>query len=247
MDEDPVIDALRRRPSDERAYKDPLRPWGRAREDAEPFTPLVPSLGIRTHGGRRPAIRPRLALGPVATLVVIAIIVALVVATGTWARLTVPEPEPTQSARPIPTFTPTGMVGCDGVGPGWPRGQIPPSYCQVLGVPPDAMSAGVWTLDPTYPYSPYKEQIHVLIRSVGICPLTVLDGYVAQSVEYGRYVAISLAIVPAPGHYSSACGDAPEASGWVPYELALSEPVGPRDLLDGGTDPMTMIAPAHAP
>ena len=172
----------------------------------------------------------------------------LATASGTYARMSVPEPEPSPTPV-IRTFIPTDLVGCDGAEPGWPRGDLSEHACRVLGIPPSGAQPATWRLDPSYSFLASSREVHVLVRSEASCPAEIggedlaVTGLVDQDVRYsGARVVVTLQLWwPMVRGWGLCDASQTYDRAWLPYVLELPEAVGDRDLVDGEPDPMTLI------
>jgi hypothetical protein len=245
MNGDPVEDALRSRPSDERLYDEPLgRLPGSEPAEAAPLSPLLPSLGV---GRGHPTIRTRPPIGWLTALILLALIGTMLAISLGFRSPTAQAPTP-QSATPHPSlmgFEPTGVVGCFGDpanGRGWQRGSDSLfADCPVLAVAPPGYVAATWKLDPAYSFSASSQEIQVLVMEQACDSGRLATGRVAQSVRYeDARVLVELA-VRLPAASADTVVTCP-ANPWTPYLVQLSEPVGRRDLFDASPDPMTLIA-----
>jgi len=249
MGDDPIVDGLRSRPADERDYDEPLRLPHRSDETAEPVLPMVPSLGVKAGRGRRPQIVSRPPLGAVAIVLLLAVVLALALASGFWARLgAAATPAPELTPTPVPSqalvaFEPTGVVGCPGLDLVWERGSTPPLACEVRGVMPLGFYAATFELDPDFARSPDSTEIHVLV-TMRDCHSAPMFGPIAQAVSYrADAVLVTLAIGMGGNDPSIVCIEGARER-WTPYAIELSEPLGRRAIYDAEPDPMALIAPA---
>jgi len=245
MNDDPIEDALRRRPSDERLYEEPLRRLpGRAADEAEPLTALVPSLGV---GAGHPTIRTRPPLTWLAALVLLAIVVGLVAALEGSALVANRNGTPTPSSQPSTVkFTPTGRVGCEGQEPGWARGATPlRKDCGVLAIPPAGYDPTTWMLDDTYLYYPDALELHVLVQDHACAQGFGSTWLIAQHERYDAdHMWLTLAVPSPPPQVlpSGAVMGCPDSLSLRPFVVRLEQPIGQRDLLDEGPDPAALLA-----
>ncbi len=250
MNGDPVEDALRSRPSDERLYDEPLgRLPGSEPAEATPLSLLLPSLGV---GRGHPTIRTRPPIGALTALALIALILAGVWAFGFPSRQAGESP----SAAPMTAalgYELTGRVACFGQGPGWvPTPVGPLDDCPNMAVPPDGYGPATWTLDPAYGFSPDATEIHVLVQEWACHGNYAATGRIAQHVEYANdRVVVTLAVreltaadLPASSFPTliTCPGTRP-----TPFVLILDQVLGNRTLFDGGPYPAVAVAEGGRP
>ena len=247
MNGDPVEDALRNRPSDERLYDEPLgRLPGSEPAEAAPLSLLLPSLGV---GRGHPTIRTRPPIGWLTALILLALIGATLAISALGFRSPTAQEPTAQAPTPHPSlmgFELTGVVGCFGDaanGRGWHRGSESLfADCPVLAVAPPGYVAATWKLDPAYSFSANSKEIQVLVMEQACDSGRLATGRIAQSVRYeGDRVLVELAVRLPPEVNGMIVVTCP-ANPWTPYLVQLSEPVGQRDLFDASPDPMTLIA-----
>jgi hypothetical protein len=241
MNGDPIEDALRRRPSDEQIYEEPLRRLpGLEPREAEPLTTLLPSLGV---GSGHPTIRTRTPIRALPALALIALIVVGVWVLGLGSgRQAAASP----SAVPLtaaPTYQLTGRVACFGQGPGWvPSPGGPLNDCPNMAVPPDGYGAATWALDPAFSFSPDATELHVLVEEQACHGFNSAAGRIAQNVRYATdRVVVTLAVRSLAG--AQTCPGTPP----TPFVLKLDQGVGVRTLFDGGPYPSVAIAAGGHP
>ncbi len=239
-----IVNALRRRPADEPAFERPLRLPARGEETAEPLTGLVPSLGLGRADGRRPAVRSRTPIRALPALALaLALLVVAVMAFGPgrqdgpavqWAASASTVPASAGSDG-LPTFEPTGKVGCFGQAPGIAPAPGISLGCPVMAVPPDGLSAATWTLDSAFPFSASMTELHVLAHEWECASGRSAVGRIAKNLALEKdRVVITLAVRPPEGDIQTCQGN-PE----TPVVVSLGQPVGERTLFDGGTYPAT--------
>jgi hypothetical protein len=243
MNDDPILEALRRRPSDERDFDVPLRLPGRPDEFAEPLTGLVPSMGLRRSDGSRPQVRSRTPVRalPALVLVVVLALVAFASLRPNPNTDSGPAASPTGQDVAVPTYQLTGRVACFGQGPGLiPVPGGPLDACPNMAVPPDGYGAATWTLDPAYPYSPDSTELHVLAQEWECASGQSAAGRVVQNVAFeSDRVVVTLAVRQPVGDFQTCQGNPP-----TPVVLFLDQPVGDRTLYDGGLYPAVAQAAA---
>src|SRR5664280_1608405 len=223
--------ALGRRPADEPDY-------------SEPLTALIKGEGVQRRQVRpvtRPRVRPRTRTGVQPALLVLAVVVALgatAVAVGVWRS----------PASPVSgsgnDYQLTGRFACYGQGPG---GTIKPGMasddCPHMAVPPDGYGAATWTLDPSVPYSAGATEIHVLVDEWGCHSSQSAEGRIAQNVQYrDDAVIVTLAVRLPCGDFQTCPGTPP-----TPFVVRIAQPVGSRDLNDGGRWPAYTVARGGLP
>ena len=223
--------ALGRRPADEPDY-------------SEPLTALIKGEGVQRRPVRpvvRPRVRPRTRTSVQPALLALAVVVALgatAVAVGVWRS----------PASPVSgsgnDYQLTGRFACYGQGPG---GTIKPGMasddCPHMAVPPDGYGAATWTLDPSVPYSAGATEIHVLVDEWGCHSSQSAEGRIAQNVQYrDDAVIVTLAVRLPSGDFQTCPGTPP-----TPFVVRIAQPVGSRDLNDGGRWPAYTVARGGLP
>lgn len=217
-----IESALRRRPSDEREYEEPL---------------VALAQGDGGVQRVRPATRSRVRAGALPALAAIAVVLALGAGALTAGFLR----GPALTAGGHNDFELTGRVDCFGQAPGafTPGPDLFPSDfgCPLLAVPPAGYGAATWELDPSYPYSAGATEIHVLVQELSCNSGENADGRIAGNVQYSDdSVMVTLAVRPRGG--AQRCPSNPP----TPFILRLDQPVGLRALTDGGRWPAETIA-----
>jgi hypothetical protein len=109
--------------------------------------------------------------------------------------------------------------------------------CALSVVPPAGYDTAKWTLDPAVPYAPDATELHVLVEEMACHGRATADGRIQASVDYGPdAVTVMLSVRPLGG--AQTCPGTPP----TPYVLRLDQPVGNRQLEDGGPWPARTIA-----
>ena len=131
----------------------------------------------------------------------------------------------------VPGAPGPGGIGADG----WSAGGY--GSCMLYSVPPTGYGVATWTLDPAVPYVAGGTELHILVTDMACHSFETADGRIAPNVEYRNdTVIVTLAVRSLEG--AQACpGTAP-----TPYVLHLDQPVGGRNLVDGGPWPVQTIA-----
>lgn len=217
--------ALRRQPSEERTY-------------AEPLAALVAGEGVHRV---RPVIRPRMRTGaqPALAAIIVVFVIGAAVAVGFLRS------PASQSGGGGDDLALTNRVACFGQG----LGQAPDPAavstdgCPMMAVPPAGYGAATWTLDPTVPYSATATEIHLLVEEWECHSFQTAEGRIAQNVQYRDYaVIVTLAVRPPVGDVQTCPGTPP-----TPYVLHIDQPVGARNLDDGGRWPAQTMARGGQP
>lgn len=223
--------ALLRQPADERDY-------------SEPLTALTKDGGVRRRPVRPvtgPRVLPRMRTGVQPALLALAVVVALgagAAAVGVWRS----------PASPVSgsgnDYQLTGRFACFGQGPG---GTIKPGMasddCPHMAVPPDGYGAATWTLDPALPYSASATEIHILVEEWECSSGQSAEGRIAQNVQYrDDAVIVTLAVRRPSGDFQTCQGNPP-----TPFVVRIAQPVGSRDLNDGGRWPAYTVARGGLP
>jgi len=190
----------------------------------------------------RPVMRSPMRTGAPAALAAIAVVLVIgaAVAVGVWRS----------PASPVSgsgnDYQLTGRFACFGQGPG---GTIKPGMasddCPHMAVPPDGYGAATWTLDPSVPYSASATEIHILVEEWECHGFQTAEGRIAQNVQYrDDAVIVTLAVrQPSGGGGIQTCPGTPP----TPYVLQLEQPVGSRNLDDGGRWPAQTMARGGQP
>jgi hypothetical protein len=298
--------ALRRRPSDERTYDEPL-------------SPLAASAGtsraqprVRLGAPRVRSNLPALAAVCLALIVGASVLAVAVIRNGTAVG---PGPTATPSPSPsdlvgcwgaAPAFSPDRLTGtadaesgssaaaavlrdllASGQNPGYPSqgwylafessdqvmflagASSPSGYeqvtvergsggqfatdgwslstygsCVLYAMPPEGYGTASWRLDPAYPVTPASTELHLLVTE-NACHGTVAASQdrIRADVVYGdESVTVLISVRRDQGVWT--CPTPPSAS----YVLQLAEPLGDRDLEDGGSwPPVTVLAQSPSP
>jgi hypothetical protein len=223
--------ALGRQPADERDY-------------SEPLTPLTKDEGVQRRPVRpvtRPRVRPRTRTGVQPALLALAVVVALgatAVAVGVWRS----------PASPVSgsgnDYQLTGRFACFGQGPG---GTIKPGMasddCPHMAVPPDDLEAATWTLDPAVSYSAAATEIHILVTEWACHSDLSAEGRIEQNVQYRDAAVVVTLAIRRPSGDSQTCPGTPP----TPFVVRIAQPVGLRDLNDGGRWPAYTVARGGLP
>jgi hypothetical protein len=289
--------ALRRRPSDERAYEEPL-------------AALVTGVGVQR---ARPVTRPRMRTSGLRALASLGVVLILA---GGLVRVGLPFAPVLFGGGGQTTVQPTGLIGCWGQAPGFSpqvlesakadaetadtgpaaalradlaqepdmpasgwvivsesdsevmfiareatgtdyaevnvqRGtslsgavgadgwQVAGSGgCQLMAVPPAGYGPATWGLDPSVPYSASATQVSVMVQELACDSGQSAEGRIAAHVDYSA-TAVTVTVFVRSLSGAQTC---PLVLNTPPYVLHLDQPVGSRDLLDGGSWPPPTIA-----
>ncbi len=118
-------------------------------------------------------------------------------------------------------------------------GTTTPSLAPTVPAPPDPPATGAgaatWWVDPTLiPLAPETTTVNGFVMETACASGESPDGRVNEPVvEYGaETVTVTFTVTPRPGGFQD-CPSNPE----FPVEIKLSEPLGERTLLDGGSTP----------
>jgi hypothetical protein len=125
----------------------------------------------------------------------------------------------------------SGAVGADG----W---QVAGSGgCPLMAVPPSGYTTATWGLDPSVAYSATATELSIDVSELACSSGTSPEGRIVTSVDYGQTsVAVTVIVRSLSG--------AQTCQGTIPatYVVQLDQPVGSRDLVDGGSWPPPTIA-----
>jgi len=138
----------------------------------------------------------------------------------------------------------TNRVACFGQGPGQApdAAAVSTDGCPMMAVPPAGYAAATWTLDPAVPYSAGATEIHVLVDEWECHGGQTAEGRIAQNVQYrDDAVIVTLAVRQLGG--AQTCPGTPP----TPYVLHIDQPVGSRNLDDGGRWPVQTMARGAQP
>jgi hypothetical protein len=114
--------------------------------------------------------------------------------------------------------------------------------CPLMAVPPSGLSSATWGLDPAVPFAAGATDLHVLVDEWECHGNSTAEGRISQNVTYGEAsVLVTLAVQSRYGFQT--CPGTPP----TPYVVHLTQPVGTRDLFDGGVWPQHLIATAGLP
>ncbi|MGA3057613.1 MAG: hypothetical protein ABSE70_06210 [Candidatus Limnocylindrales bacterium] len=220
--------ALKRRPSDERTYDEPL---------AAPVKGDAHVLRVR------PLMRSRMRTGALPALAAVAIVLAVGAGGLAVGLLRGPSAGHPSGSGTANDYELTGRISCFGQAPGafTPGPDLFPSDfgCPMMAVPPAGYDAARWTLDPALPYSAGATELHVLVEWVACHSFESAEGRVVQNVQYrDGEVVVTLAVRSLEG-FATCPGTPP-----TPVTIKLAQPVGYRDLFDGGSWPSTLIVHA---
>ncbi|HEX7613171.1 MAG TPA: hypothetical protein VF371_10400, partial [Candidatus Limnocylindrales bacterium] len=188
----------------------------------------------------RPVMRSRMRMGaqPALAAIIVVLVIGAAVAVGVWRS----------PASPVSgsgnDYQLTGRFACLGQRPG---GTIKPGMasddCPHMAVPPDGYGAATWTLDPAVPYAASATEIHVLVEEWGCSGGQTAEGRIAQNVQYRDDAVIVTLVVRLPsGDFQTCQGNPP-----TPYVLHIDQPVGARNLDDGGRWPAYTVARGGQP
>jgi hypothetical protein len=130
-----------------------------------------------------------------------------------------------------------GQFGVDG----WSLG--PYGSCMLRAIPPSGYGAATWRLDPAFPLAADTIDLHILVTEEA-CHGTVAatEDRIRADVGYeSTAVVVTITVRSDEGVWT--CPTAPPAS----YVVHLSEPLGNRDLLNGGPWPAVTVASGDRP
>ena len=222
--------------SDDETKATPIQPPN-APLDSTPEAVTVSGQSLRPV---RPAIRFRMRTGAQPALAAIAVVILIGAVVGLWF-LRVPA---SQSGGSSDGFALTDRVDCFGQPPGYvPDPAV--NLCgdrPVMAVPPAGYGAATWTLDPAVPYSATATEIHVLVDELGCHGFQTAEGRIAQNVEYRVDAVIVTLAVRQPDGAQTCPGTPP-----TPYVMHVDQPVGARNLDDGGRWPAQTMARGGQP
>jgi len=231
MSHDELIEAaLRCRPSDERTY-------------AEPLVDSVDLAALPAGGGVQhvcPVMRSKMRAGalPALAAIIVVFVIGAAVAVGSLRGLV------SQSGGGVDSLALTNRVACFGQGPGQAPGAAAVSTdgCPLMAVSPVGYGAATWTLDPAMPYSASATEIHILVDEWGCHGSQTAEGRIGQNVQYRDDAVIVTLAVRQPGGPQTCPGTPP-----TPYVLHIDQPVGSRNLDDGGRWPAQTMARGGQP
>jgi hypothetical protein len=138
----------------------------------------------------------------------------------------------------------TNRVACFGQGPG----QVPDPTavstdgCPMMAVPPAGYGAATWTLDPSVPYSAGATEIHVLVEELSCASGQTAKGRIGQNVQDRVDAVVVTLAVRLPSGFQTCQGNPP-----TPYMVHVDQPVGARNLDDGGRWPAQTMARGGQP
>jgi len=222
--------------SDDDAEATPIRPPN-APLDSRPEAGAVSGQDLRPVD---PVVRSRMRITaqPALAAIVVVLVIGAVVAVGLLRG------PASQSGGGPDGFALTNRVACFGQG----RGQAPDQAavstdgCPMMAVPPAGYGAATWTLDPAVPYSATATEIHVLVDELGCHGFQTAEGRIAQNVEYRVDAVIVTLAVRQPDGAQTCPGTPP-----TPYVMHVDQPVGARNLDDGGRWPAQTMARGGQP
>jgi LysM repeat protein len=111
-----------------------------------------------------------------------------------------------------------------------------------MAVPPAGYGAATWSLDPAYPYSAGATELHILVEEWSCHGMLSAEGRIAQNIQYRDQAVVVTLAVRSPSGFQTCPAPPP-----TPHVLHLGQPVGDRDLLDGGLWPANAIARGGQP
>ena len=113
--------------------------------------------------------------------------------------------------------------------------------CQLMAVPPSGYATGTWSLDPSVAYSATATELSIDVSELACNGGTSPEGRIVTSVDYGQTsVAVTVIVRSLSG--AQTCQLTIPSTPEPPYVVHLDQPVGTRDLVDGGTWPPPTIA-----
>lgn len=113
--------------------------------------------------------------------------------------------------------------------------------CQLMAVAPAGYTTGTWALDTSVPYSASATEIDIWVGELACDSGQSTVGRIATHVDYSRTAVTITAFVRSLSGPQTCQATIPLAPP-PPYVVHLDEPVGSRDLVDGGTWPPPTIA-----
>lgn len=212
------------------------------RLSAEDATPPNDGSLQRVH----PTTKSRVRAGALPALGGLIVVVAL--GAGAWAIGLTRGPSAGQpsGSRTANGYELTGRLSCFGQAPGaftpGPDLLSGDSGCPLMAVPPAGYGAATWSLDPLYPLSAGATELHILVAEWGCHGNLSAEGRIAQNIQYRDDAVVVTLAVRSPSGFQT-CPLPPP----TPHVLHLDQPVGSRDLLDGGQWPPNAIARASRP
>jgi hypothetical protein len=120
---------------------------------------------------------------------------------------------------------------------GWSVGAY--GGCALRSVPPEGFNSAGWDLDPAYPYAPAATELHVLV-GVDACDSGALIS--PDRIQVGVAYAGDRVVVTLVARTPQGPQTCPLRFGGSPYVVKLDQPIGNRELLDGGPWPAVSIA-----
>ena len=124
---------------------------------------------------------------------------------------------------------------------GWSLGGY--GGCQLETVPPAGYGPATWTLDPSVPFTSGANELHILVSEQGCHGSNSTEvGRILASVAYTNR-AVRVTVVARSPQGAQTCPMPPP----TPYVVKLGQPVGSRDLQDGGPWPAKTIASGGQP
>ena len=223
-------------------------------DDEETKTPpMHPPADKLAHSGRQavvvsgedfqrlhPLMRSRMRTGaqPALAAIIVVFVIGAAVAVGFLRS------PASQSGGGGDSFQLSNRVACFGQGPGQAPdpGATPGDGCPLMAVPPAGFGAATWTLDPSVPYSAGATEIHILVDEWGCHGSQTAEGRIGQNVQYRDDAVIVTLAVRQPGGPQTCPGTPP-----TPYVLHIDQPVGARNLDDGGRWPAQTMARGGQP
>lgn len=113
--------------------------------------------------------------------------------------------------------------------------------CQLMAVAPAGYTTGTWGLDPSVPYSASATEIDIDVAELACSSGRSPQGRIVTHVDYSQTaVSVTAFVLSLLGPQT--CQLTIPATPEPPYVVHLDQPVGSRDLVDGGTWPPPAIA-----
>jgi len=111
--------------------------------------------------------------------------------------------------------------------------------CALRSVPPLGFNSAGWDLDPAYPYAPGATELHVLVGEDACDGGTLIS---PDRIQVGVAYAGDRVVVTLVARTPQGPQTCPLRLGGSPYVVKLDQPIGNRELLDGGPWPAVSIA-----
>jgi hypothetical protein len=109
--------------------------------------------------------------------------------------------------------------------------------CPLMAVAPAGYTTGTWGLDTSVPYSASATEIDIWVQEMACDSGQSAEGRIVTRVDYSQTAVTVTAFVRSLSGPQTCQGTLPST-----YVLHLDQPVGSRDLVDGGTWPPPTIA-----